>query len=208
MNKESRTAELLKMEYQYLNNSFISNEDMGEKRVSLFMTLTAGLGAAVLVALDKLSDRSPPVALLLLAISLAWFVLGYLTLLRILHRNLATDRYKRQLSRLREWFVARDDADALAALPYPPYRDDDQKGREFRFGHRGGYAELVGFINALIAAAIGFQLTAFVLSLVTPTVPAGAALWLEGTMAVLGLLVAWRYQRRLAAKVYSEETTT
>jgi hypothetical protein len=65
-----RVKELMAMEYEYLTQQFIANEEMGEKRVNLFLTLSAGLGAAALVAADKLDANAPPLRLLIPAVLL------------------------------------------------------------------------------------------------------------------------------------------
>jgi hypothetical protein len=96
-----RIHELVKLEFEHVTSQFTANEEMGEKRVALFVSLTAGLGAAAVLAGDKLG---PAQALsssgIFIAVNVAWLLFGYLTFLRIVQRNVTTDRYKAQLRQL------------------------------------------------------------------------------------------------------------
>lgn len=205
--REARAHELVAAEYGYLTQQFIANEEMGEKRVSLFVALTAGLGAAAVIAAEKLLNKSPSSFYLLLAINIAWLLFGYLTFLRILHRNITSDRYKEQLQTLRSWFVKQDDVESLKVLPYPPYAPA-QPRRSLRFfasrGGKGGYAELVALINAMIAAALVFQV-AHILArwpFVSSAMSGSRLEVISVIAAIVGGVVAWVAQSRAADRAY------
>ena len=111
--RQERLNWLIHHEYQYLTEQLVRNEEMGEKRVGLFVTLTSGLGAAAVLAREKLTSASPvDFPEISIAVNAAWLVLGYVTFLRILHRNAATDDLKLQLRRIRKWFVEEGDDSA------------------------------------------------------------------------------------------------
>jgi len=209
--RDKKLHELISAEYKYLTEQFIANEEMGEKRVALFVSLTAGLGAAAVLAREKLANGSsvsfPEV---FVAVNVAWLLFGYLTFLRIIHRNVTTDKYKRQLRKLREWFVEEGDAAARVLIPYDPYGPPDKRRKGLTFcgtkGGNGGYAELVGLINSVIAGTLGWQVTHYAIDLVS-AVRTGAAR--EGNLfaLVIAMLVAWfawKWQGRHAKQRYQE----
>jgi hypothetical protein len=167
---EQRVHELMTLEYEHVSDQFVANEEMGEKRVALFVSLTAGLGAAAVLGGEKLGgDRLPALPGLLIAVNAAWLLFGYLTFVRIVQRNITTDRYKAQLRQLRRWFVGEDDEVARALLPYDPYGPPDagRAGLQFsaRRGGKGGYAELIALITAAIGGGLAWQVVHLVLAL-------------------------------------------
>jgi hypothetical protein len=205
-----RIHELVKLEFEHVTSQFTANEEMGEKRVALFVSLTAGLGAAAVLAGDKLG---PAQALsssgIFIAVNVAWLLFGYLTFLRIVQRNVTTDRYKAQLRRLRRWFVAERDAGARVLLPYDPYGspDPERAGLTFsgRHGGKGGYAELVALIDAAIGGGLAWQIAHLVLSI------ALRGHWLVHPLALLvgaaGALYTWSALARSAAALYEAART-
>lgn len=193
----ARVDALMTLEHEHLSAQFMANEDMGEKRVSLFFSLTAGLGAAAILAWEKLGGNAPAVyAELFIAVTGVWLMFGYLTFLRIVRRNAITDKYKRQFRALRSWFVERADIVACSLLPYNPYGEPDRfhEGLSFH-GGSGGYAEFVGLINSVIAGALAWQLTHY-----SGSNRSMAAL----LVAVAAALAVWMAQGSLARKVYRE----
>jgi len=202
---ENKLQELIPADYKYLTEQFVSNEAMGEKRVALFVSLTAGLGAAAVLAQEKLeaasSDGIPAV---LVGVNLAWLLLGVVTLQRIVHRNTETDKVKAQLDRLRRWYVGVGDEVGLSYLPYDPYGAPRRRKGLSLFKGNGGYAELVGLINAMVAAALGWQLVEYAVGYVRdmPTdLPAASVLYAPAAALLVGI-AAWMRQDRLALRHY------
>jgi hypothetical protein len=203
--REERLNSLFTVEHEHLSAQFISNEEMGETRVTLFLTLSAGLGAAVLLAWEKLESNSfVDISILLLAITLLWSVFGYLTFLRMVNRNATTDEYKRQFRNLRSWFVEPRDMRAREILPYDPYeRYDVHTGLSLWRG-KGGYAELVALLNSFLTGAIGWQAVNLVLQrpqFGTNEIMSAGDLVLGFIAAALGLL-AWLGQSWMASRMY------
>jgi hypothetical protein len=92
----------------------------------------------------------------------------------MVHRNVVTDKFKRQLGELRKWFIKADDADALNVLPYNPWRPPKvHDGLKFRSSQRGtgGYAELVAMLNSIVVGALGWQITVVLWRTVVAQVP-------------------------------------
>jgi hypothetical protein len=197
--------DLLVLDYEYLTEQLIANEEMGEKRVGLFVSLTAGLGAAAVLVLEKFGDGGATSHHeLFFVVNVAWLLFGYLTFSRIIHRNVTTDDIKRQLDCIRGWFVAESDSPTLRDhLPYDPDKPFVHRtGLKF-FRGKGGYAELVALINAVLTGAVGWQAFHYLVGL--PLVPKGDDAFVKALaieVASIAAIVVWQWQSREAAKHY------
>lgn len=205
--RDERPKTLIDNEYEYLTHQFISNEEMGDKRVSLFLTLTTGIGAAAVLAGEKPSGQGVPgFPLVFLAVTAVWFLFGYVTFIRVVRRNLTTDKLKAQMCEIRKWYVDETDTAGLKFLPYNPYAEDIEKEncphRELRF-MCGGYAELVALIDSAVAFAFGWELCVIVLN--ASCVGLWKQWWSEWCAAGLGIVLAvlaWGNLGRLAKRIY------
>jgi len=201
--REQRWNELVTIEYKYISDLFRANEEMGEKRVALFVSLSAGLGAAALVAKEVWRGTFPGI---FLAVNVAWLLFGYLTFLRVVHRNTVTDKYKRQLRNLRQWFVDEGDVKVLKLIPYDPYGPPDDQHPPLRFfSGNGGYAELAGLINAIAAGAFGWQITHLALSPDLILFPdEGTGNWVALAVATVFVIITWKLLSYQAFRIYGE----
>lgn len=146
---------LLLKEYDYVSRSFLENEKLGETRVELFIKITSAvLGFLALISgpgIPLLGIKADPRFFLLGCAVL--FLFGWLTLLRIIHRNNTTDRYKEQLRKIRAFFVP-EDSPNRNVLPFNPYEESEPrigKGLAPLFSLRnGGMAETVMLLNSFI----------------------------------------------------------
>lgn len=199
---ESRraTAEFLLEEYRSHEAAIFESERTGETRVNFFLTVTAALFAALLfddsglVEPTAFMPRLPAVAVLL-----ALLIFGRVTLARVVHRNLQTDREIESARKIRAYFVSL--APAIGTYVSRPV--DRHKIRQplslEKLVRRGGLAETVMLWNALITAIL------FGLFGIT------GARWLQArglavsftslsdtlcaVLGVLGLLAAWWVQQ-------------
>ena len=176
---EDHFEQLLLAEYAHMAESLLRNEEAGERRVTVFITLTTGVGAAVAFAAGQTrvlhpGQRDPLVILGLLAL----LALGYLTFVRIVSRNVASDRYKRRLGRVRRYFVMGPDDPRLRFLAFDPFQPDFRKPASWRVA-RGGWLETVAMIDALLLGA----LTAVV-------VATGSWMW-NGVVGALVFCLVW-----------------
>jgi 8-oxo-dGTP pyrophosphatase MutT (NUDIX family) len=158
MSKEFKT--LLEHDYGYRSEALWKNEQSGETRVNLFIgfvTLAVGL---MVSALSKDSElEGAPLLLLLLVGLIVLLAVGYVTLRRIITRNIRTDEAKVQLDAIRQTFKDHfDDEGALADYRlFPPKRGREPERRGKVDARRfGGLAHTVGVINALLCAGIAF----------------------------------------------------
>jgi hypothetical protein len=155
--QQNHSVELLLAEYQYLGDCFWRNEEVGERRVDFFITVTAALIAASLAAIEQdfvaLGDDVVPALSLGLA---ALLLFGFVTLVRMIHRNVTTDDYKRKQNRIRRYFADKD-PDILKHLAYDPYEVTPRTKKWHKvisLGH-GGLVETVQLLNSFIAFTLG-----------------------------------------------------
>ena len=170
--------ELLLADLQHFSESLWRNEEVGEKRFNFFVTLVTAASAG-LVTLYA-SQHAPTGTVLEqirngVLIALAGF--GTLTYLRMLQRNRVTDEYKRTLTYIRKRLVAIDRSMRNYRVPQ----------RDKRGLFRGGLAETVGAVNAIILCVLAFVMES-PLPAYIPTIdaPAGAVMF-----GVLALVVFW-----------------
>lgn len=125
---KATTAPFLVEEYKLFFTAFLANEESGERRVSIFLTVASGAVAVLGIAFgltDKdsqlvLSDESlrGVAALVLGSLSLV----GLATLLRIVKRNTVSDEYKTAMDTIRAIF-RQSDRDRLKGYnPFVKFR--------------------------------------------------------------------------------------
>ncbi|SEL93889.1 NUDIX domain-containing protein [Syntrophus gentianae] len=150
--EEDAAKELLLADLSHLQESFWKNEETGEKRVTFFITLvTAVITALVAISGEKgVTDNLLKELLLYFAFS-SLFLVGLVTLFRLIKRNEVTDGYKKDMRNIRERF--RDYYDDRGVLfRYRPFASpDEKKSSELR--KFGGLAYTVAAINSLLVAA-------------------------------------------------------
>jgi len=138
--------ELLLEEYKYFTGSFWKNEEIGEKRVEFFITLTTAVIAAVvtLITSDRATSYGIDIRQIGLAALAGILLIGLITFLRMLKRNRVTDEYKDKIDYIREQLRIR----SINLPEYKiPFRSDNRL-------IKGGLAETIGMMNSIILAVI------------------------------------------------------
>jgi hypothetical protein len=133
-------------EYKHLTESFLRNEELGERRVNFFIALT-GAVVAGLGVIHEVNDAIDIKAVYFGLMSLLLF--GFTTLLRVARRNLKTDEYLNAMSRIRRYFVK----ESREIIEYVYYPHTDGKVRKKIFA-TGGLVLLVSVMNSLIIMAL------------------------------------------------------
>jgi hypothetical protein len=198
---DTGSKEILLADFRYVSECFWRNEELGDRRVNFFITLTtAVIGASVVLVredISKLSDRVVAVFFLALA---ALLLFGILTLVRMIRRNLETDKYKLRQDRLRLYFAVRDPniREHLAFDPYKPIPGRKKEWEWMRlhevlsFG-RGGLVETVALVNCMIAAMFSALLILRILDVgIAVNVPVSVAVGLVAWV-IQKAYVNWRY---------------
>lgn len=177
---DSGFRDFLLRELEHTEESLLKSEEDGERRVTMFATLAAGLGAVLAFVSGKenayaTDEVAWPIVLLLAAV----FVVGYFTLVRVVTRDRASDAYKRRLNRLRRWFISSASDPRRRWLPFDPFGDEPRKELSAWRLRTGGWLETLLLIEALIGGAIAAALVP------TPD-------WeLESLVAIGGAVLTW-----------------
>jgi hypothetical protein len=168
--KEDPSEDFLLAVHEHLGESFLRNEEVGDRRVTFFITLTTFvIGGLAVVAVQEgiraSDDQLNPGALLVIASGLlALLLFGFTTLERILKRNMDTDRAIRALNDIRRHFVKRDAPIAPLLREYNPYKKKEPRSEGIRIWSlgTGGLLQTVALMNSFVVAAIpvlwGFSL--------------------------------------------------
>ena len=140
--------------YGHFSNLFTENENLGEKRVSLFFTLltslTGAIGLSTIIG-DSFSSgiftviKNEIFLFVISFLSLTLFFFGLVTLRRIIRRNVITDDYKVELDTINKIF-------GISKLGDIKLREE-KITRSLLFG-RGGYLETIKLLNSLILGLI------------------------------------------------------
>jgi 8-oxo-dGTP pyrophosphatase MutT (NUDIX family) len=148
--------ELLLKEYEHAADSLLRNEEDGERRVTSFVTIAASVGAVLGFVMGDVRGLTSETLQPLLVFALAAVLgVGYLTFLRILHRNAASDKYKGGLNRIRRYFVRSPEDSRAAFLAFDPFRRDRRPRYSWLSLGKGGWLETVVFTESIIAGALG-----------------------------------------------------
>lgn len=137
---------LLLAEYQHFSDFLARNEEIGEKRVTFFITLTTAIIAGIITLATADLPRSSivqnarPIATVVL---LGAIFFGLVTFARILKRNHVTDECKGILDYLREQLRARSVGLAEYTIPFR---------KQPKVWLNAGLAETVAVMNSLLIA--------------------------------------------------------
>jgi putative (di)nucleoside polyphosphate hydrolase len=124
----------------------VSNEEMGERRFQVLMTVVGAAGIALGLVADRFDIATLRVTASLTALLLA--ALGYATTMRMAKRNVATSGLKADLLRIRE-FAAAGRPELAATLPHM-----EEKPAGFRkrpLYPSGGLVDLTAMVTAAFA---------------------------------------------------------
>lgn len=138
---------LLLEEYKHFAESFWRNEEVGEKRVNFFITISTAIlgGIAALYTSNYVSENYyafQSIGIFGLSADLA---LGIVTYIRIMRRNKVSDEYKKILRHLRDELAYRSNSLHAYSLPF------DKKGNKLP---RGGLTDTMAILNSIIIAAM------------------------------------------------------
>jgi putative (di)nucleoside polyphosphate hydrolase len=195
--------ELIKAEYEDLVASLRSNEELGERRLDVLLTVIAAVTAALGLASGSFEgNQTTLVSVAMVAASLL-LVFGLMTLRRVMVRNIATTNYMNGLRRIRAFFL-KQNPDAAPLFTYPPQKKALKRKRESpKASSREDSTRWWTLGNAGLletVAAINCALTGLVV---------GGAAWLVGAAVIASLVAglvaaigAWMAQMRWTDKTY------
>ncbi|MFW9767504.1 MAG: hypothetical protein ACFFEM_01685, partial [Candidatus Thorarchaeota archaeon] len=156
-NKDRIQTEFLLREHEYFAESFVNNEEVGEKRVNFLITIVLAILAA-LVGLVSVESTIIDLSIVLMVgifVLFGLLLLSYVTLLRIIYRNKRTDDWKYRLDTVREQFRTLD----KRLEDYYPFGRKIQRRTGFREFGTGGLVEFtMTIITILFIALVEFIL--------------------------------------------------
>jgi hypothetical protein len=184
----------LRDELKYWGDAFWRNEEAGEKRVTFYITLVTAVLAA-LVALSKLEDRFILLEFGLFVLVVVW-IFGFLTMLRMVRRNLVTERYKFACESARiELKKYKYLPESYRALPDAKAEFHKKRWLEwlevlFHF-KTGGLAEIVSAINGMLSGIFIFTLLNGIFSFPNKQ-------WVSLTFAIIVVVLVLWWQTEFA----------
>jgi putative (di)nucleoside polyphosphate hydrolase len=150
---DDRQWALLLSVYENREALISGNEELGERRLQVLLTVVGAAGVAVGLVADQVSDDAMlPIAA---AVSGLVTVLGFLTCMRVAQRDTATSWYKADLVRLRR-YVAGTNRRLLEVLPHMKNENAPQLRHRPWYPSRGGLVELVGVLTAIFGGVAAF----------------------------------------------------
>ena len=149
-NDELDAKDLLVADIEHFGESLWRNEETGEKRLSFFLTLvTAVVGGLVALATSERAPEEEGLRKIAGGAAAALLVIGLLSYLRMIRRNLVTDGYLKTLKRIRESY--KEMCPALDRYQVPLTIASPAQNWP-----RGGYAETVAVLNGFLVAALSW----------------------------------------------------
>lgn len=145
--ESSPDREFLLIEYQRLGDELIANESGGDARAALYATLWTAAVAAVAVYRTSAKDVQDSIQGLLLTALVGLAALGFVVLVRLVNRDIQTDRIIDALSRIRSVVVI-DRALAAQALPWETLF----AAKSARRFYKPGLVQVVLLLNSGIVA--------------------------------------------------------
>ena len=156
---QSKVPDFLLAEYVHMSEAFLRNEELGEKRAAFFVTLVGVAGAmlgfvfgekTLNVSRDNLYFAAAFVGTVLLC-------LGFLTVRRLIARDIETDNIKFALRALRRLFLTKAEAAELPNVFFGPYAEAKPRPVKWLSFGKGGWLHTVAFVNAFLMFIIVFS---------------------------------------------------
>jgi putative (di)nucleoside polyphosphate hydrolase len=139
--------DLLIADLEHFGESLWKNEEIGEKRLSFFITVTTAVGGGLAALHARPGEAAQELFQATARAGLgALLILGLLGFLRMLHRNRVTDQYKDTLGSIRRVY-----ADHCAGLAEYAVPTSARLGRRWL---RGGYAETFAVMSGMLLVAL------------------------------------------------------
>lgn len=149
------SVRFLLAEHQYFRESLRHNEEVGEKRVNYFISLTTAMITAfvAIMSFDITFITIEQLLLITVVAMVGLLVIGWLTMLRILKRNKNTDKCKERLDLVRKLFREFDESETLKESYWPYGKAKIKKPGDREWGS-GGLREMIIAMNSIITVVI------------------------------------------------------
>ena len=202
----NKLGDFLLAEYVHMSESFLRNEESGEKRAAFFVTLVGAAGGILgfvfgekaQMPLDRLFVAAAVVAAVLLCF-------GFLTVRRLIQRNVETDRIIFALRTLRRLFLTKTEAKEVPNAFYAPYKKPELREVKWNSIGKGGWLHTVAFVNALLTFIVVFSAIFACLWTVTWRTHKATTLVLALIPALAGGVIVWIVQLTYAESIITDK---
>lgn len=142
-------------EYKHLSALFRQNEDAGERRITLLLTLTTAVSAGLVALLTSHGTclTTDNLSYIANGAIIALLILGLVTLRRICKRNQTSDSYKVGMDRIRSYFEE-SDRRLSSYHPFKTSRGTPSFWERHRFLN-GGLLTITCILNSAFIAVLG-----------------------------------------------------
>jgi hypothetical protein len=173
-------------EYQILADKLTREIERGQSYVNLFLTIASGI-AALLALMSQIAATS--FRFVSIPILLVLFLLGMISYLRVVQRDIRITTHVRHMGRIRHYFVEVEPS----IQPYLPQSPYDDKAYIPKGIDRIGLRHVVALINSSVTATVVF--------LIANTV---ADLWASAVIAVITFFVSLMLHESFTKARYRE----
>lgn len=163
------TTEYMLAVYNSASADFRRNEDFGDRRVNLYITLATAVLGGLIVLVTRQFISSLQLLIPAVAFGIAVVIsIGAGTFLRIIERNKATDQYIRSMKDAGKFFILSEPSIKPFLDEFDPFKVKPRRSRKVKLYSlgTGGYLQTVALLNSLVAASLPL-LIALALNIVT-----------------------------------------
>ena len=172
------STEILLAEHERLSALFLYNSDLGEKRITAYLTLVS-LGVGGMLGLSQLNTDQTTVLELSAGILTGIFLLGFITFFRLIERRIRNTEYLRAINRIHAYFANNDPE--VGTYFYWPHADDVPS-------FKGGLSDFTALREIIaIMNAVFFGVAFVLLGHIFQPEPRSVVSWLVLLGIVLGL---------------------
>ena len=135
------------------------------------------------------TESDPLIIVMLMVVT----VLGWLTFVRLIFRNVGSDRYKVGLNRIRRSFLSGPDDVRKTSLAFDPFTRPHRVPPSWRSIGRGGWLETVAAVESLLAGVL--------IAVAIPT----PSWWTDAGVALVGAALTWILMLFYARQIFIDE---
>lgn len=211
---QKSTTEYMLAVYNSASADFRRNEEFGDKRVNLYITLTTVVLGSLIVLVTRQFISSLQILIPAIAFGIAVVLsIGVSTFSRIIERNKQTDQYIRVMRDVGKFFVLRDPTINPFLIELNPFKSKKRRSDIIKLTSfaTGGYLQTVAILNSLVAAALPLLTgLALMISNGTQSVPIPVIgfmhyIWWLAIGAVLIAIGTWWLQIDHAKRIYVKD---
>ncbi|MDH5401908.1 MAG: hypothetical protein OEZ01_07085 [Candidatus Heimdallarchaeota archaeon] len=160
---DRQASEFLLTEYEILSELLLKNDEIGENRLKFFMSFVTLVMSSLFLLLMNATNNTfnirenNNIFILVINVLLFLLIIGLLTLVRLVKRNITTDRYKKGIYNVKAKFkeaYQKDLGDYSINPTRPPTENTLQHTLRPRKIVVGGVVDINIFLNSLIISAI------------------------------------------------------